>query len=109
MHCTLTVRGDTGILLGDVWQLLLLLEGGLQNLADVLLDAYPALSEDMLEHTHNGWAHPGTLQKFHALVCILSSRDAPGVLLDLLHQTYPTQLIPYLSSHLPVLMAVQKI
>lgn len=48
MHRTLTVRGDTGALLGDVWQPLLL-EGGLQNLAGVLPDAYPALSEDGLD------------------------------------------------------------
>jgi len=99
---------DTGRLLGDVWQLLLL-KGALQNLADVLLDAYLALNEDVLEHTHAGWVHPGTLQKFYASVCILSSRDAPGALLDLLHQAYPTQLIPHLSSHIPVvLMIVQK-
>lgn len=42
-----------------------------ENLADVLLDVYPALNKGMLEHTHTAWVHPGTLQKFYVLMCIL--------------------------------------
>lgn len=87
MNCTLTVRGDTGFLLGDVWQLLLL-GSVLQNLADVLLDAHLALMEHLLEQTHTGWVHPGTFQSL-----MLSCAPSPPGQLQECSWTYCIRLI----------------